>query len=703
MYIKALELNNFKKFKKARIEFPGDITTIKGNNEQGKSTLVEALLAALFFDPTLPSVPNYIKEYQSWNSKKLYKLILYFEYAGEDFILEKDFENQKIILKKNSGDVISHDFEEISKKLSKMGGYTNRELFSSVGVIRKDSLILLNAGKKKIMEALQEMVTGSGVSVSVGQIIKRVQDAQTRLAKGDSSNSIVKKVGKIKLLRNTVEEAQKSFEKIKQDSLKKQQALEELSELEEKLSKALEREIILKHEYNTNEKYFKSKIESGKIEQDLERVLEDLEAYERLGKEKNEFSELLLNLRIPKRVDLEKTENLNRNIDSVQDRVNDLKKTILSLKLKHQKSYYPSRNIFFTVTAFLALVGLAGLWIKLFFVFWVLLMVFVAFYFLSGQYKESLKRVELEKEEKHKKQILKELQKELDNIFVRFNVSTLGEFRDISSKIKELGKSVESLEKQQGTVLRNKKLSELEKQKKELQNRLAVEEEKITDEHKVIPPQSSRQRELEKRMESLKKELENTKEKKLTMKARIENISVSAEDVLELEEEISNFIKQIEVLERRVKKYDILLDVLTEARDKSLIKTKEALQNMMSEYISEITNGKYTSVRLSNTLDVQVYSHEKGDYLGAEYLSTGAVDQLYLVARFALINILYGKIPTEEFSRRPIVILDDPFGSFDEERREKVRGISERLSKDFQVVLFTCVSNYDDWGKLVVI
>ena len=259
------------------------------------------------------------------------------------------------------------------------------------------------------------------------------------------------------------------------------------------------------------------------------------------------------------------------------------------------------------------------------------------------------------------------------------------------------------MESQQKTVLRKKTLTETEVRKRDLQNYLAIEEQKLTDEQRVSSPGPGRQRELEKKIERLKKDTENIKEKKITVKAKIESIKLTAEDVLEQEEKILNLKDQIEVLIRKAQKYEILTSTLQEARDRSLVKTKEALESTMGQYIDEVTGGKYTSVQLDNEFDIKVYSSDRADYLGAEHLSTGAVDQLYIVARFALVDILYGKVQSDDFARRPIVILDDPFGNFDEERRNKTRGILERLSKDFQIILFTCVSNYDDWGKLVEI
>ena len=72
MFIKSLELKNFKRFKELNLEFPSDITVVKGPNEQGKSTLVEALIAALFYDPAKSN--SDIKNCKAWGCDKFYTI-----------------------------------------------------------------------------------------------------------------------------------------------------------------------------------------------------------------------------------------------------------------------------------------------------------------------------------------------------------------------------------------------------------------------------------------------------------------------------------------------------------------------------------------------------------------------------------------------------------------------------------------------------
>ena len=79
-----------------------------------------------------------------------------------------------------------------------------------------------------------------------------------------------------------------------------------------------------------------------------------------------------------------------------------------------------------------------------------------------------------------------------------------------------------------------------------------------------------------------------------------------------------------------------------------------------------------------------------------EHLSQGTIDQFYLVARFAILDIL-------NKGKKSLVLLDDPFHSFDAKRRENTKRVLMDLSDKFQIILFTHSSDYDSWGEVVKI
>ena len=71
------------------------------------------------------------------------------------------------------------------------------------------------------------------------------------------------------------------------------------------------------------------------------------------------------------------------------------------------------------------------------------------------------------------------------------------------------------------------------------------------------------------------------------------------------------------------------------------------------------------------------------NFSDVSYLSAGLFDLVYICKRFALIDLLYKK-------EKPILILDDPFANFDDEKLEIAKSLVQELSKKYQILLFTC-------------
>ena len=83
-----------------------------------------------------------------------------------------------------------------------------------------------------------------------------------------------------------------------------------------------------------------------------------------------------------------------------------------------------------------------------------------------------------------------------------------------------------------------------------------------------------------------------------------------------------------------------------------------------------------------------VGSPERGDWVNVEQLSYGTLDQFYLAARLGLVRQV-----TQD--RRPPLIFDDPFVTFDDQRAKRALELLKRMAADHQVIYLTCSSRYD--------
>ena len=75
---------------------------------------------------------------------------------------------------------------------------------------------------------------------------------------------------------------------------------------------------------------------------------------------------------------------------------------------------------------------------------------------------------------------------------------------------------------------------------------------------------------------------------------------------------------------------------------------------------------------------------ENGEYVNANKLSLGTIDQLYLSLRLSAIQEI-----TEE--HMPI-IMDEAFAYYDEERLTNILKYLNELSNENQIIIFTCTN-----------
>ena len=121
--------------------------------------------------------------------------------------------------------------------------------------------------------------------------------------------------------------------------------------------------------------------------------------------------------------------------------------------------------------------------------------------------------------------------------------------------------------------------------------------------------------------------------------------------------------------------------ILSQAYEKMKNTVTPKFTDNLSRNISKITDGKYKHVNLydENGLVVEL---ENGNYIEANRLSIGTIDQLYLSLRLSMVEDL-----SEE--KMPI-ILDEAFAYFDTERLKNMLKYLSEEYKNRQIILLTC-------------
>lgn len=159
------------------------------------------------------------------------------------------------------------------------------------------------------------------------------------------------------------------------------------------------------------------------------------------------------------------------------------------------------------------------------------------------------------------------------------------------------------------------------------------------------------------------------------------NIKPKLEKYINLEEELESLKEDKKELEQKREEIKKAIEVLEIAYNKMKEEITPKFTEKLSKTINKISDGKYKNVRI-NTLGEIIVEDKNGEYINAENLSIGTIDQLYLSLRLATI---------EEMTKEKMpIILDEAFAYYDNER---LKNILEYLSKEYinnQIIIFTC-------------
>lgn len=108
-----------------------------------------------------------------------------------------------------------------------------------------------------------------------------------------------------------------------------------------------------------------------------------------------------------------------------------------------------------------------------------------------------------------------------------------------------------------------------------------------------------------------------------------------------------------------------------------------SLQSNCLIQLLKLQTGKYNKVSYNDELGL-VTELENGNYISAQKLSTGTIDQLYLSLRLSIIK---------ELSEENIpIFLDESFAYYDDERLKNILNYISEEFKNIQIIIFTCTN-----------
>ena len=166
-----------------------------------------------------------------------------------------------------------------------------------------------------------------------------------------------------------------------------------------------------------------------------------------------------------------------------------------------------------------------------------------------------------------------------------------------------------------------------------------------------------------------------------TNQIEVNNMNEKLNNLASLEEEIASLEEEKEELIRLNNSFNIAKECMELAYDKIRNNVSPKFTNNLSNIIEKISNGKYSKINFNDEEGLTVET-DSGNYISAERLSTGTIDQMYLSLRLSTI---------EEISKEKMpIILDETFAYFDNTRLSNILKYMDENFKENQIIIFTC-------------
>jgi uncharacterized protein YhaN len=201
-------------------------------------------------------------------------------------------------------------------------------------------------------------------------------------------------------------------------------------------------------------------------------------------------------------------------------------------------------------------------------------------------------------------------------------------------------------------------------------------------------PQAHRER-FRAGVTAVQAELRQADEEEGAARGRVEANQVDSEAVASRAEKLSEIEDRLSAAERRLRVYRTTLAALDDAERSTMKKAARYLEQTMGEDLARITGGRYSRVSVNEqTLEFRAWSGERRDDVDVRELSQGTLDQVYLAARLGLVRQV-----TQD--KRPPLVFDDPFLTFDDERAAAAVVLLKQVAADHQVLYLTTSDRYD--------
>lgn len=352
MYLRSIQLENYRKFEFAQTDFPDGIVGVIGNNGAGKSTLVEAIAWALYGHEASRTTKEEIRRLTA-PPADVCRAILEFELAGSNFRVVRQIKGESLTGDASiivDGNVVARGIKAVKDYVEKTLGMDYKAFITSFYAPQKELNVLSDFQPYKRKELLVRMLGIENIDLALKSIRGDKKELEI---KSEMTSAHLKDM---KILKAEKKEKGQKLKQLEKDASRKKTELKEISS---SLRSAEDEVGSMKKRYEENHK-LNRELEIKKTEEstltsqlteknkEKEKILELTEKIKDLkpqvdehDKIKKQITELdQLKLKAEKRnLTQQQLDQLQKSVSSDQKRLDEL-----TLKLKEKQGIETKLN-----------------------------------------------------------------------------------------------------------------------------------------------------------------------------------------------------------------------------------------------------------------------------------------------------------------------------------------------------------------------
>lgn len=679
MKIKNIKVNAYGNIENKDINLEEGINIIHGANESGKSTLLNYIIS-IFYGISRNKDGKVLSDYEKykpWNSNEFSGKISYKLENGEKYEIFRDFNKKNPKIYNDKLEDISDRFETDKKDGSKffieqMG--IDKQMYLSTVVSTQEEVRLDEKNQNMLIQKIANLAGTGEDNVSYKKALIKLQEKiRDEIGTNKTSQKPINIIEKeIVEINNKIVETEKYRNRKYEIDAEKEQILSELKELEQQkqilqeLQNSMKSEEETKNRLEIREKNRKDNI--AKINELTNQKNTINAESERVQSAKNHLQDIIKGHK-------ENIEKLNSEIEKIANE-----------KEETQEKEKPS-ILFIVITVVLAIALICSIiLIKNYIVSGILGVALIAniVFYVINKNKQKVNKAKLREKINQEKQYKREkLENQKQQIIANVN-TTEKELEKQEEEEKQVNSELSMLK---GQIILLEKNNEKITEEIEQDNK-AIKEESNKNKQQIIEKYKDKNindllyiNDYQNYISKIEETINNNRIRIKGLEIEYNTIVPQLDEMVVLEEKREADKEKLAELREKESIINIAIENLMDAYEEMKTTITPKFTKNLSESIQKISSNKYNKVTI-NDENGMIIENNRGEYVEAIKLSTGTIDQLYLVLRLSMID---------ELSKENLpIILDESFAYSDNNR---LKNMLQYLTSDLnnhQTIIFTC-------------